>query len=240
MAWIPAGPYWKVSNGYIHPFKSYYDVFPTIDTLQVRSDELDRAANDLIQNADLIVITLGLIETWMQPRTGNFYRQIPPPEVFETIDARFYRLAVRDIIDDHSQIRAILKSNTKAEIVLTVSPVPLHSTFTPMDVRVANAKSKSRIRAAVSEFVEQYTDVHYFHSYEIVTTSEQWSDFMLEDGRHVHPRAVDYIIQQFLKFYAANDVPIPTVNSSWIILLKKPALEWVPPKKLSEIRLWRV
>jgi hypothetical protein len=43
-------------------------------------------------------------------------------------------------------------------------------------VRTANIESKSHLRAAVSELVEARPGVHYFHSYEMVVTSERMSD----------------------------------------------------------------
>ena len=89
-----------------------------------------------------------------------------------------------------------------AAMVLTTSPVPLHSTFTALDVRVANIESKSRIRAAMSEFVDRHPDVRYFHSYEMVVTAERQSDYYREDGRHVHRHAVRYIVAEFLRLFA--------------------------------------
>jgi hypothetical protein len=131
-------------------------------------------------------------------------------------NAEFYRVTVGDMLDDLSHIYGMVKAHTRARMIVTVSPVPLHATFTPLDVRVANTESKARIRAAVSEFVERHPDVSYFHSYEMVTTAERLSDFMLEDGRHVSSLAVDYILQQFLAQYATSDVPVPAVDTSFL------------------------
>jgi hypothetical protein len=217
-------PYWKVADGYVHPFKSYYHAVPDADELRAWSDRMDADAARLFRSADLIVITLGLIEAWMNPATGNVYRQIPHPEVFPTLGARFYRVTTAEMIQDLERIRAVIRRNTRAEIVLTVSPVALQATLTPLDVRVANTESKSRIRAAVSEFVERYPDVHYFHSYELVTTAERFSDFMLEDGRHVRPHAVDYILGQFLEMFGRDGVRVPAIDTSWI----------TPPLKTAE------
>ena len=84
-------------------------------------------------------------------------------------------------------------------MVITTSPVPLHTTFTALDVRVANMESKSRIRAATSEFVDRHPDVHYFHSYDMAMTAERQSDYFRDDGRHVHRHAVRYIVSEFLR-----------------------------------------
>ena len=209
-------PYWRVRGGFVHPFKDYKRVFATEADLKEWSDELDRKAESLFSSAEVVVITLGLIEAWKQPRTGNFYTEIPHPDNFESLGAKLYRLSVSEMFDDLQRIREVLREHTQAEIIITVSPIPLHATMTPLDIRVANIESKSRIRAAVSEFIDRFPDVHYFHSYEIVTTAERLGDFMLEDGRHVHRKAVDYVICEFLKMFAREELTIPEVDISWL------------------------
>lgn len=209
-------PNWQVNDGFVHPFKDYHKVFRNEAALRSWSDQLDRNAEKLFRAANVVVITLGLIEAWRQPKTGNFYRQIPHPDVFPTCGAEFHRLTVAEMVDDLRRIRAALRRHTRVELIVTVSPIPLYSTMTGLDVRVANCESKSRVRAAVSEFVDEFPDVHYFQSYEIVSTAESLSDFMKEDGRHVHAHAVDYIVAEFLRTFACDDVAIPHVDSSWL------------------------
>lgn len=230
-----AEPTWKVPGGLVHPFKSYHRVFPTAGALESWSAELDGVADELFRGADVVVITLGLIEAWRSLSTGNFFREIPHPDVFSSIGASFHRLTVAEMKDDLARIRHLLRANTGAEIVLTVSPVPLHATLTPLDVRVANSESKGRIRAAVSEFVEENPDVHYFHSYEIVATAEVMSDFMLEDGRHVARPAVDYIINEFLKTFAVDELVPPEMDTRWLTApLKTAARPTLKPTSLAE------
>ena len=68
----------------------------------------------------------------------------------------------------------------------------------------------------VSEFVEEYSDVHYFHSYEMVMDSKNKFDYWKDDNRHVHPHAVDYIISEFLDTFSDDSVNVPIVDKSWI------------------------
>lgn len=208
--------YWKTNSGFVHPFKSYYDVHPSESSLKAWSDKLDTQAETLFKKANIIVLILGLTEIWVNPETKNVYRQIPHPDVFKLSGALFHRLTVSEMVDDLSAIRSVLRNNMDVEIIVMVGPTPLHSTMTPLDVRVGNMESKSRVRAAASEFVERYPDVHYFHSYEIVNTAERMSDFTREDGRHIQERATGYISQQLLRMFAADDVPVPTLDTSWI------------------------
>ena len=109
--------------------------------------------------------------------------------------------------------------------MLTTSPVPLHATFTDLDVRVANTESKSRIRAAVSEFVDRHPDVHYFHSYEMVVTAERQSDYYRDDGRHVHRHAVRYIVSEFLRLFADPVLHLADVDGSWLTPIEQDAAD---------------
>lgn len=208
--------YWKVEQGYIHPYKSYYEFFKTPEELHKWSAEIDEQADELFQNANLFVITLGLIEVWMDKKTGIVYRQLPPPSIVAEKGISFSRLTVADMLNDLEKIHQIICKYTKAKLIITVSPVPLNATMTDLDVRVANMESKSRIRAAVSEFIEAHPDVYYFHSYEIVATAEKAGDFMLEDGRHVRRNAVDFILNQFLRVFASDEIAIGELDTSWI------------------------
>lgn len=216
-------PYWKVKGGFVHPF-GHSQTFPTIAELETWSAQLNRRSDELFKNADVVVVTLGLIESWLSPVSGKHYLSIPHPDVFPTLGARFCRLTVSDIREDLETIYRLLRERTTARLVVTVSPVPLHATLTQSDVRIANTESKARIRAAVSEFIEAHDDVCYFHSYEIVATAEVVSDFMLEDGRHVHRHAVDYIVRCFLQLFSDGSISLPETDTTWL----------TPPLKTAE------
>jgi GSCFA family len=237
-------PLWSTSRGFVHPFKDYKKPFASREALAEWSDRLDADAERLFRSANVVVVTLGLIESWRNPKTGNSFRQIPHPEVMAELQPEFYRQTVADILDDLRAIRRVVREQANAELIVTVSPVPLHATFTKLDIRVANMESKSRIRAAVSQFIDEFPDVHYFHAYELVTTAERLSDFMLEDGRHVSRQAVDYILQVFLQQYASENVSVPAVDSSWLTAPTKTATRPAPqprkPRPLHERVLSRI
>jgi hypothetical protein len=218
-----AEPPWNVGDGWVDPFRDYGVVHPDEATLVAARAEADASADSLFRDAGVIVMTLGLIETWRSRLSGATYRQIPHPAVFPTLEPEFHRLSVAEMLDDLEGIRRIVRDVLGAELIITTSPVPLHSTFTALDVRVANVESKSRIRAAVSEFVDRHADVHYFHSYEMVVTAERQSDYFREDGRHVERHAVRYIVSEFLRLYAAPELMLPEVDSSWLTPISKTA-----------------
>lgn len=221
---------WAVGSGLVDPFRDYDTVYPDGASLLAARAEADRAADTLFEGASVVVVTLGLIETWRSRTTGNTFRQIPHPAAFEALRPDFHRLTVGEMLSDLERIRSVVRDDLGAELVVTTSPVPLHTTFTPLDVRVANMESKSRIRAAVSELVERHPDVHYFHSYEMVMTAERQSDYFRDDGRHVQRRAVRYVISEFLRLFATPSLHLTDVDSSWLTPIDKtapiPSKEW--------------
>ena len=229
-----AEPLWPVRDGFVDPFRDYDTAYPSKEALLAARAEADAKADALFHGAKVVVVTVGLIETWRSATTGNTFRQIPHPTVFPTLGAQFHRLTVAEMLDDLERIRTVIRDTLGAEMVITTSPVPLHTTFTALDVRVANTESKSRIRAATSEFVERHPDVRYFHSYEMVVTAERQSDYFRDDGRHVHRHAVRYIVSRFLELFAAPPLRLKDVDDSWITPISKtepiPSPEPRPPR----------
>lgn len=218
-----AEPSWPVEGGFVDPFRDYSTTHPDEATLLAQRTLADQTADALFRGADVVVATLGLIETFRNPTTGNTYRQIPHPTAFPTLGAEFHRLSVADMLDDLGRIRTVVRDHLGATLILTTSPVPLHTTFTALDVRVANMESKARIRAAVSEFIERHPDVRYFHSYEMVVTAERQGDYFREDGRHVHRHAVRYIVSEFLRMFGDASLQMTDVDASWLTPIEQTA-----------------
>ncbi len=227
-----AEPAWAVNDGLVDPFRDYDTIYPDQAALDAARSTADAAAGEVFNGANVVVVTLGLIETWRSPVTPSTYRQIPHPAAFESLRPSFHRLTVTEMLEDLERIRTVIRDRLGAAMVVTVSPVPLHTTFTPLDVRVANAESKGRIRAAVSEFVDRHPDVHYFHSYEMVVTAERQSDYFRDDGRHVHRHAVKFIVAEFLRLYADPSLQLHDVDSSWLTPIDKTAP--IPTKEPKE------
>ncbi len=231
-----AEPLWHVPGGLVDPFRDYDTVYPDEASLLAARANVDEPARALFCDADVVVVTLGLIEIWRSRGTGNVFRAIPHPAVFEELQPEFGRLTVAQMLDDLERIRTVVRDRIGAELVLTTSPVPLHTTFTALDVRVANTESKSRIRAAVSEFCDRHPDVHYIHSYEMAVTAENQSDYFKDDGRHLHRHAVRYILSEFLRVYAAPELRLTDVDTSWLTPITKTAPVPTPEPKPARSR----
>src|SRR3546814_4480546 len=111
------------------------------------SDLLRRNLDVLARNvasSDLVVLTLGLVETWFDTRTGVVYNGL---NVAAVKDLRhqtgFFSATVDQVVSVLSDaLEALKKRNPDVKVVITVSPVPMGQAFTDSDVFAANTYSK--------------------------------------------------------------------------------------------------
>jgi hypothetical protein len=150
-----------------------------------------------LAEADVIIITLGLTECWRNKATGLFVCEGPRDEE----DPRrqlleFHQATFADNYENLSAtIAAIQSSFPEKRIIITVSPVPLGRTWTKEDVVVANATSKSTLRAVAGQISREHHDVIYWPSFEFASKGDVYE----EDGRHVEKSAVGSIVSAFLE-----------------------------------------
>lgn len=211
-------PLWRLKDGsFVDPFNSYVKSYPQENALRDARAAIDREADALFKNADLIIMTLGLTETWYSRRTGNVFRQLPHADVYSDAMTEFRGMGFQENFDNLERSFKAIRASTKAQVLITVSPVPLHATFTEHDVRVANMISKSTLRTVAYEFCRAHAgQVHYFHSYEIVACADRQQDVMREDGRHVNERGVALIMNEFLRMYGTPEVRPDPSDTSWL------------------------
>jgi hypothetical protein len=159
-------------------------------------EEQDRTIREGFERADGFIFTLGLIEAWRLP-TGNWACLESFP--LDSTKAELHVLGFDECAAAIREIVEILHERRPgASVTLTVSPVPLRRTYREgIDVAVANSESKSTLRAAVGEVCRQHPEVHYFPSYEIVTSLGRGG--FQEDGRHVRPEVVASALDWFLR-----------------------------------------
>ena len=180
--------------------------YPLDDIMQMRMRYLDIMAE--AANADVMIITLGYVEAWYDKELDIYLNIAPPPKVCRDLPDRFeFRvLGFEDVLGALEDIYALLKEHRSKplKMLITVSPVPLLSTFRDVDILVANAYSKSVQRAAVETFVAGKKDVDYFPSYEMVTLSNPTISWARGDYRHVSPDLVARIMSNVLHSYVPD------------------------------------
>lgn len=177
--------------------------FPLDQVLAFRHRYLDAMAQ--VKDADVIIITLGYVETWYDNELGIYLNVIPPIEILRAQPERFnFRvLGYAEILETLHQLYALLKKHREKplKMLMTVSPVPLLATFRDVDVLVANAYSKSVQRAVLEQFVTEVPEVDYFPSYEFVTLSNPTIAWSRNDFRHVNSDLVARIMSSVISTY---------------------------------------
>ncbi len=166
-----------------------------------RRNEIDAVYAELI-GSDAVIITLGLVECWFDKANGLFLNRMPDP-----IDMRrekdryeFHRLDATDTVDALLPAFQALIDAGVQRVVLTVSPVPLQTSFTGMDCVVANAYSKAALLLAANQIAGRFQGkVDYFPSYEIVMSGGLRS--FGSDNVHVRNQIVKRVISYMMETY---------------------------------------
>ncbi|NKC33573.1 GSCFA domain-containing protein [Falsiroseomonas selenitidurans] len=162
------------------------------------------SAMQLVREADIVVMTLGQTEGWLDSQTGIAMNTQPGPAAVRRFKDRFvfidhsYRETVEQVDRTIKLIRQ--ECNPRMRFIVTVSPVPFNSTFRAQDVVVAHQATKSMLRAVAEELFRSYEFVDYFPSYEMVINTGRnlaW----LDDQLHVDGEMVRHIMGTFYQQY---------------------------------------
>ena len=160
------------------------------------------AVRTLFETLDVFVFTLGLTECWRSRTDGAVFPICPGVEggTFEAAIHEFYNQPVEDVIGDLTAFASALAAvNPKAQIVLTVSPVPLVATADPgAHVLSATSYSKSVLRVAAETLRRQLHNVHYFPSFEIITGAFNRGAYYAPDLRNVVEDGVSHVMRLFM------------------------------------------
>ena len=172
-----------------------------------RARERRRQVFDAFRHAfdeDCVVITLGLIECWFDARRHRFLQEAPNTPALRRETGRFgFKML------DHSEVLATMRELTRRlletgnpakRILLTLSPVPLAATFSGMDVVIANSYGKSVLRAVAQLIRDEFDQVDYFPSYEMVMLSKEAATWE-HDLMHVTDPFVRRIVDTFVRNY---------------------------------------
>lgn len=166
-----------------------------------RRDEIDGIYTHL-PTSDAVVITLGFVEAWFDSLTGCWLNRMPSPRSLKTGKGRFR--FVRFEYDEacslmERAIARIVDHRPDVKILLSVSPVPLQSTFSGDDCVVANSHSKAVLRLCATRLTRRFRQVDYFPSFEMVTSSGPRA--LKIDLVHVKPEFIERVMDVMFKHY---------------------------------------
>jgi len=161
-----------------------------------------------ISECNCVTITLGLIESWYDIEL-DYYLNCTPPYALVKEQPKRFEFRVLDFSEVYQDIYETIglinvDSINKKKIILTVSPVPLDTTFSNSDVILSNTYSKSVLRSVASTIAQENTNIDYFPSYEIVTLADSEYAWGGGDYRHVNSKLVKHIVNILVENYVST------------------------------------
>lgn len=183
-----------------------------------RADHL-RAVAAGVRQADVVVFTLGLHETWQDRASGAVYPTAPGVIADPPLGAQigFVSLGHDDIVDDVRGVLAHLrKLNPEVRLLLTVAPGPLVATAGGGHVLVASTAGKAILRAAVDTLLRRDRGIDYFPSYEIITNPAAKGVFYAANLRNPTAKGVSVVMGQFMAAHGSDALPEPVAPAPMI------------------------
>lgn len=198
---------WMMPDGSVRdPFRPQVQPGGFISIAEMEADRAQHlaAVRKMFENLDVFVFTLGLTECWESKEDGAVFPLCPGVEggEFSSEKYAFRNQDVLEVTADMERFVSTLKTvNPKAEIILTVSPVPLMATAqNDAQVLTATTYSKAVLRVAADMLVQKYDFIHYFPSYEVITGSYNRGQYFAEDLRNVTEEGVTHVMKLLLKY----------------------------------------
>ena len=186
------------------PFSNTYWFGPNKEV--ALPDETERLkTKQLMLEADRFIFTLGVSEIWFDQQTGEAFWRAIPADLFDEKIHGFRVSTVEENLDNLRKIVSIIKKiKPKAEIIFTLSPVPLMATFRDVSCITASSVSKAILRVAIDELIRtSNVELHYFPSYEIV--KDMFNDPFMPDNRHPKPEVITQVLEAFERNFGSPD-----------------------------------
>jgi len=166
----------------------------------------------LFLDLDVLIFTLGLSELWQSKLDGSAF-PVAPGVIAGGYNPAYYEwvnLSAQDTANDLTTFVDYLNAvNSKARVILSVSPIPIVATFARSNAVVKNQQSKSDLLKAAMSIAAEYANVDYFHSFELVMGLRSSEANFLEDYRTVKPDCLGYVLNQFRTRYLGKQISSP-------------------------------
>lgn len=162
-----------------------------------------------LEAADVLVITFGIAEYWLDIPSGEPMWRVPLQKMFDP-QRHVHRVGtvaeVLRALETIEGIRARFLSKTK--IVFTLSPQRLSGTYQPVSPVTANSASKAILRAALDEFLRDHPErnraLFYFPGYEMV--NDVMIDPLQDDNLHLGEWQARKVVAAFAR--AFSSIPV--------------------------------
>ena len=161
------------------------------------------ATRKALEQSEVFIITLGLNECW-ELHDGSYLSRNPQRQVYAL--AKHRTLTVQENVDNIQAFFDLVREhNPNFKLIITLSPIPFLATGhgDTQHVITANTHSKSVLRVAAQQLVDENPDMYYLPSYELVTQciKDPWQ----EDDRHVTVDTVKQVVNLFKEMFVEVD-----------------------------------
>ncbi len=234
---------WRREDGrFVDPYRPQIEPDGFADEAEVitsRQNHLEFVRSTFL-NADVLVFTLGLSEAW-RSRLDGFVFPLAPGVAGGSFDPNRHEFVNFGVDEVSNSLIAFLEKlkdrNSRIQVLLTVSPVPLIATYEDRHVLVSTCYSKSVLRVAADVAARRYNWVDYFPSYEIITGSHAGGAYYEDDCREVSPRGVEHAMRCFVQAYVRgperetrlHDSPVLVRSDNYEMICDEEAIDIVRP-----------
>lgn len=220
----PVDDMWPDGKGrFFDPYRPQIQPGGFSSEREFHADRADHfaAVRRIVEQADVLVFTLGLTEAWENAEDGAIYPLCPGTVAgkFAPGRHRFVNFRMTQVLRDLREAFDFIRDrNRSIRFIVTVSPVPLAATAENRHVLVSTIHSKSILRTVCGEMEAMDDDVAYFPSYEIITGNYNRGAYYAEDLREVTEAGVAHVMRLFMRHYAAADddaaAPAPPASAA--------------------------
>jgi len=218
----PPDEVWEKDNRYIDPFRPTIEPngFDSVDELYQSREITLEAFKEALVSSNLMVLTLGLTESWIND-SDNYEYPICPGTLAGTFEKHHkflnqdYTFIKKKLTESIQKIRDI---NPNINFILTVSPIPLTATMSGNHILSATTESKSILRSVAGNISKKFDFVDYFPSYEIINSTPFRGSFFEPNQRNVNIVGVNHVMKIFFdslskKKYGAFEINAPFTNA---------------------------
>lgn len=215
----PADPVWSLGTRFVdaqRPAVEPMGLATPDEVLWHRKRHL-AAVRSAWEGADVFVFTFGLTEAFVHRASGTVYPVAPGVAggSHDPATHTFHNYTVGETVAAFHDFVALARAaNPALRFLVTVSPVPLAATASGDHVEVATVRSKSILRAACDEIVQQDDGVDYFPSYEIITSQSAGGRFYAPNLRDVTEDGVATVMATLCAAYGLAEAATADLASS--------------------------
>lgn len=184
----------------------------TDDLIDDRTNHL-RAVNSMLSQADVLIFTLGLTETWLNASTGTVYPSAPGVLAgdYDPTLHTFRNFRAGEILGDlDAFLGALRRINPTIRVILTVSPVSIAATYEDRHVWTSTTYTKAALRVAADAARQDHEFVDYLPTYEAITAPCYRYRFLTSDNRTVEPAGVRHAMRLFSAYFSPPGVAHPS------------------------------